>query len=231
MLNVLVVICSVTKGLCQLHTSFGGFGEYFQGPFDFNKMPLGPVGCRVLIHAKPVTRRSWDFQAKQGFYIGPALNSYRCFKLVNADTKSQCISNTVEFHHKYLAIPAPTSEDRIIQGLQQVAGALTKAPPPTSISQVDAIAILWDIFESWHLLAPPNLRPSAGPSQGLSRVHSHIAPRGAVSLPATPSPSCTPAPTRTPQPPWLPWPSGRFSAQRTKVPGSKPPLGGLSTNP
>jgi hypothetical protein len=27
--------------------------EFFQGPFDFNKTPLGPVGCRVLIHAKP----------------------------------------------------------------------------------------------------------------------------------------------------------------------------------
>jgi len=29
--------------------------EFFQGPFDFNKTPLGPVGCRVLIHAKPAT--------------------------------------------------------------------------------------------------------------------------------------------------------------------------------
>ena len=62
--------------------------------------------------------------------------------LVNPDTKSQCISDTVEFRRKYLAIPAPTSEDRIIQGLQQVAGALTRATPPTSISQVDAIANL-----------------------------------------------------------------------------------------
>ena len=32
--------------------------EYFQGPFDFDKTPLGLVGCRVLIHAKPITRRS-----------------------------------------------------------------------------------------------------------------------------------------------------------------------------
>jgi hypothetical protein len=29
--------------------------EFFQGPFNFNKTPLGPVGCRVLIHAKPDT--------------------------------------------------------------------------------------------------------------------------------------------------------------------------------
>jgi hypothetical protein len=47
--------------------------DFFQGPFNFNKMPLGPVGCRVLIHAKPASCRSWDFHAKNGFYIGPAL--------------------------------------------------------------------------------------------------------------------------------------------------------------
>jgi hypothetical protein len=29
--------------------------EFFQGPFNFNKMPLGPVGCCILIHAKPAT--------------------------------------------------------------------------------------------------------------------------------------------------------------------------------
>jgi hypothetical protein len=32
--------------------------EYFNGPFDFNKTPLAPVGCRVLIHAKPATCKS-----------------------------------------------------------------------------------------------------------------------------------------------------------------------------
>jgi hypothetical protein len=32
--------------------------EFSHGPFDFNKTPLAPVGCRVLIHAKPVTCRS-----------------------------------------------------------------------------------------------------------------------------------------------------------------------------
>jgi hypothetical protein len=35
--------------------------EYFNGPFDFNKTPLTPVRCKVLIHAKATTRRSWDF--------------------------------------------------------------------------------------------------------------------------------------------------------------------------
>ena len=74
-------------------------------------MPLGTVGCRVLIHAKPASCRSWDYHAKNGFYIGPALESYRCFKLVIADTKSQVISDTVKFCYSYLSVPAPSTED------------------------------------------------------------------------------------------------------------------------
>ncbi len=48
--------------------------KFFQGPFNFNKSPLGQVGCCILIHAKPATWRSWDFSTKPGFFIGPALD-------------------------------------------------------------------------------------------------------------------------------------------------------------
>jgi hypothetical protein len=29
--------------------------DFFQGPFNFNKMPLGPVDCHVLIHTNPAS--------------------------------------------------------------------------------------------------------------------------------------------------------------------------------
>ncbi len=92
------------------------------------------MGCRVLIHAKPATRCTWDFRAKEGFYIGPALDSYRCFKLVKSDTKSQVISDTVEFRHAYPTVPLPSPEDKIIHGLQVISGALKDSPLPTTFS-------------------------------------------------------------------------------------------------
>jgi hypothetical protein len=110
--------------------------EFFQGPLDFNKTSLGLVGCCVLIHAKPATRQSWNFRAEPGFYIGPALDSYHCFKLVKTDTKSQLILDTIEFHHSYLSVPVPSVEDMIIHGLQVVVGAIRGAPPPKSVSQL-----------------------------------------------------------------------------------------------
>jgi len=84
--------------------------EFFHGPLYFTKTPLAPVGCRVLIHAKPATCCSWDYRARDGFYIGPALNSYRCFKLVKCNTQSQVISDTVEFRHAYQTIPSISPE-------------------------------------------------------------------------------------------------------------------------
>ncbi len=89
--DLLLLQAKLTLNLLQQATLNPQFSAciFFQGPFNFNKMPLGPVGCRILIHAKPASCRSWDFCAKNGFYIGSALESYPCFKLVNADTKSQ----------------------------------------------------------------------------------------------------------------------------------------------
>jgi hypothetical protein len=76
------------------------------------------VGCRVLIHTKPATRQSWDYSAKHGFYVGPALDHYRCYKLVKLETKQKVISDTAKFRHAYLQIPAVSADDKIINGLQ-----------------------------------------------------------------------------------------------------------------
>jgi hypothetical protein len=114
--------------------------------------------------------------------------------------KSQVISDTVEFHHSYLSVPVPSTEDRIIHGLQVVARALTGAAPPTSISQVDAIANLRDIFESWHLLAPPACRPTHTLMPGCPSVPTNESPRVILLPPPTPSPPRLPIPSGTPLP-------------------------------
>jgi hypothetical protein len=128
--------------------------EYFNGPFDFNKTPLSPVGCRVLIYTKPTMRRSWDYRAKQGVYVGPALDHYRCYKLMKLETKQKAISNVVKFRHAYLQITAVLADDKIINGPQVMVGALQNAPPPTSSHQLDAIEMLRTLLESGSVLYP-----------------------------------------------------------------------------
>ncbi len=128
------------------------------------------------------------------------MDSYRCFKLVNTDTKSQVISDTVEFRHSYLSVPAPSTEDKIIHGLQVVTRALTGAPPPTSISQVEAITNLRDILESWRLIASPSHQPLWSPLPGRPRMPTHEPPRVVSPSPPTPSHPSSASPSWSPPP-------------------------------
>jgi hypothetical protein len=51
------------------------------GHFDFNRTPLAPPGTRVIAHEKPDQRASWDPQGVDGYYLGPALDHYRCYRV------------------------------------------------------------------------------------------------------------------------------------------------------
>jgi hypothetical protein len=151
----------------------------------------------MLVHAKPATRRSWDLCAKEGCYIGPALDLYHCFTLVKSNTKSQVISDTVDFYHAYRTIPSPSPEDKIIHGLHIMLGALKDAPPHTSISQIKAIAYLRDLFESWRSLGPPPTNHGHVLSPGRPRVaikHPRVATPLLPTMATTPAPSWMPPP-------------------------------------
>ena len=68
---------------------------FFDGPFDFVETPLGPIGCKVIIHKNTNTRKSWDKRGREGYNIGPSLEHYQCLCVVYKQTKEFLISYTV----------------------------------------------------------------------------------------------------------------------------------------
>ena len=51
------------------------------GTFDYNRVPLAPSGCHVLVHAKPQNRTTWSPHALDGWYVRPATDAYRCYRI------------------------------------------------------------------------------------------------------------------------------------------------------
>ena len=51
-----------------------------EGEFDYNRTPLAPPGIKVIVHEKPKDRASWAPHGVEGWYIGPAMESYRCYR-------------------------------------------------------------------------------------------------------------------------------------------------------
>jgi hypothetical protein len=47
--------------------------QHVNGTFDYNKTPLGPLGCAVEMHESSNRRKSWDPRSLSGWYIGTSM--------------------------------------------------------------------------------------------------------------------------------------------------------------
>ena len=39
--------------------------EYFNGAFEYAATPLGPIGCKIIIHTTSNNRKSWDQRGRE----------------------------------------------------------------------------------------------------------------------------------------------------------------------
>ena len=64
--NLLVQTEQTTNLLRQatLNPSMSAW-EYFNGAFYFTATPLGPIGCKLIIHTTKNRRKSWDHRGRE----------------------------------------------------------------------------------------------------------------------------------------------------------------------
>ena len=91
------------------------------GPFDYNKMPLAPMGCNVQVHEKTDKRGTWAFHSVDGWYLSTSPEHYRTHKCHVKETKSDRFSDTVQFQHKTITNPTITPHDKLMTALADCA--------------------------------------------------------------------------------------------------------------
>jgi hypothetical protein len=63
----------------RINPNLSAYAQVF-GQYNFSAHPLAPPGTHFLIHEKPHNRASWAPHALDAWYLGPALNHYRCHR-------------------------------------------------------------------------------------------------------------------------------------------------------
>ena len=119
----------------------------FNGKFNYNATPLGPLGISVIVHTKPGRRRSWDFRGKDVWIVGALI--YCCQRVIPELTRSMMISDTIEFRHHHITQPSITPEDRVLHGLQQLTADLQGSPSSQSGDQIRALQYLQYTLNNW----------------------------------------------------------------------------------
>ena len=170
------------------------------GHFDCNRTPLAPPGIRVLVHIKPSERTTWSPHGSDGWYTGPALESYRCYTVWLWDTRATRICDTLTWFPTKTTMPLASSNDLILAGIQDILHALRHPSPgsplaPLTDSHHEALVQLTSILTSVannKSDTPPSLT-AASPTELTPAL-----PGTPLRVDLVPAPTALPAPVRVP---------------------------------
>lgn len=81
--------------------------------YDFLAHPISTCGTKVYVFESNDVRDTWDCHGQLGFYVGPALDSYRSYKCHVTSTNRIRTSNTVQFFPEDIPLPATRLDESI----------------------------------------------------------------------------------------------------------------------
>jgi hypothetical protein len=122
----------MTLNMCRASRINPKLSAYQQiwGNFDFNRTPMAPPGCRVIVHERALERGAWASHGIGGYYIRPAMHHYRNYKAYIPETRGIRTTNTIEFFPDKVTMPATSSADRLAAATEDLVAALGNPHPP-----------------------------------------------------------------------------------------------------
>ena len=100
---------------------------HMHGNFDYNRMPLAPIGCPCQVHVKHDNRKSWDFHSQKGYYLFTLGEHYCTNNIFMKDVRAKPLSDTVIFQHP--TVPVISHADRIINAITALSILVTRMIP------------------------------------------------------------------------------------------------------
>ena len=79
--------------------------EALHGPYNWNRFPLAPPGCKAVIYEAPESRTSWGSRGTDVWYLGPSLDHYRCNHFFVPETRAYLISGSAELFPQHCQVP------------------------------------------------------------------------------------------------------------------------------
>jgi hypothetical protein len=122
--------------------------QFMHGEFDYNKMPLAPLGCAVQMHESTNRQKTWDVHSLNWWYLGTSDEHYRCYMIYCTKTRAKRISNTVFFQHRYFTQSVVTPTDAMIKAMGYLRGVLKKRTNKVGMAEMEVLKQLDAILSS-----------------------------------------------------------------------------------
>jgi len=81
---------------CRINPRMSAYTS-LEGEFNYNNTPLAPLGSMIIAGDSASTRTSWAPHGTKAWYIGPAMNHYRCVEVYIPKTNGIAIADTFKW--------------------------------------------------------------------------------------------------------------------------------------
>eukprot|EP00804_Cyclotella_cryptica_P002310 CCRYP_004049-RA/>CCRYP_004049-RA protein AED:0.34 eAED:0.37 QI:0/-1/0/1/-1/1/1/0/498 len=123
---------------------------YHHGSFDYNRMPIAPMGCEVQFHIKPTRRKTFGEHSGDGFYLRTSPEHYRTHIVFVKKTRAQRLADTVFFKHRYITQPVVTPADTIVHAYNKLQQAIQGIQHSKDDAQMEALARIEQTLQPTH---------------------------------------------------------------------------------
>jgi hypothetical protein len=196
---------------------------HLSGPFDYNKMPLAPMGCEAQIHEKTNNRGTWAYHSVDGWYLFTSPEHYCTHTCSVKANKSKYHLDIVHFKHKNITNPTITHVNKVMQALAECIKTITGAMGGTTAQEAkDLQHILKGTRAALHkndapinnsnaehraprvpelprVHALPRVPPTTADNQRIKRAMSKVINKTISALTTMPTSAPTPEPTFKPK--------------------------------
>ena len=97
---------------------------HLSGPFDYNKMPLAPMGCTVQVHKKTEKRGTWAYHSVDGWYLATSPENYCTHMCHIKQMRSERLTDTTQFSHKNITRPTITHAEKVMEEIAECVKAI-----------------------------------------------------------------------------------------------------------
>jgi hypothetical protein len=109
---------------------------HLYGQCEYNRAPMAPPRNISIADETPSCRRKWAPHGQDGWYIGPALEHYLCYKDYINKTRSERVVETVDHLPTEVKVPLPSSKEFATEAAKQLTYALPNPQPASPFTQV-----------------------------------------------------------------------------------------------
>jgi hypothetical protein len=123
---------------------------FHHGSFDYNRMPLAPMGCAVQFHIKPNRRKTFGEHSSDGWYLRTSPEHYRSHLVFVKATRAKRVTDTVFFKHKFITQPTVTKADAIVNAYRKLTDAINGIQHSHDDAHIEALERLRATFKPGH---------------------------------------------------------------------------------